>query len=296
MKNKTISLIIFFLTICFCSCLKEHGRDKCMTDYYAIIEIKDKNYFNTKEIPGIALRDENLPFKQYVSNLSYHLHDLNSDKVVSKNPELMGESVQQSILLAFPGVSDGAYKLSLFGNTDHPSELRNERSVYQLHPSKQESSDIYIATADLDFFPEFSPKHVQLQRAKGHLTILMEGLPDSVGMIGMQIGPVYNETDQDLNYNAETEVEKTFTGLQYPSTRLFANIAPSPTGKSSVLRLALYKTAGDIEPFAYLPEIKVNMKRNTITALQIDYKPEGGVEIWIYTEGGWIKLHDLGLQ
>lgn len=296
MKNKIILLTLLFGAVSLTSCLKEHGRDKCPSNYSVVIEIKDKNYSNIADIPGMTPQDEHLPFSQYISNLSYHLTNLNSGQVTIKAPAQVTELTQESISLFFQNLEDGNYSLRVFGNTDRAPELRDGLSVYQLHPAKQESTDIYIAEANLNFSPEAATQHVQLQRAKGYLSIQFEGLPDTVGMIGLRMGPVYGEIDQHLNYNTETEIEKKFTNLQYPSTTLTLHGAPTPTGKNSTLRLALYRTAQDTEPFAYLPDIALNMARNKITALQIDYKPEGGIEIWIYTEGGWIKLHELDLQ
>lgn len=296
MKNKIIPLALFSLAICLSSCLKEHGRDKCPSNYYAIIEVTDKNYSNVADIPGQTPRDENLPFIQYVSNLSYHLYNKNSEKVISIAPEAISDSTQKTVNLFFPDIEDGNYSLRVFGNIEQAPELRNGLSVYQLHPNKQESTDVYIAESDLDLSPGASPQHIKLQRAKGYLSIQIDGLPDTVGMVGLRLGPVYGEIDQNLNYGVETEVEKKFTSLQYPSTTLSLYGAPSPAGKNSTLQLALYRTVQSTVPFAYLPDIAINMKRNQITALQIEYKPEGGVEIWIYTEGGWIKLHELDLQ
>lgn len=295
MRDIYIRWLLFLLPVFLFSCVKEQGRDKCPPEYSMILGVKDKNYSNINSVPTLHPQDEQLPFREYITNLSYRLQELGTGNVVvSVSNQYVTDNDQLETIL-FPGLAAGRYILTLFGNISQTPEFSNVQSVYHLHPDEQEDMDTYVLYDTLDFSPASSSEMLELQRAKGYLFIQMEGLPDSVGRIEQQVGLVYRDVDQNLNYTVETSVIKSFTGSIHSSATLSTTLSPTLTDKESSLRLAFYKT-GETTPFMFLPDIRMVVRRNQVTAFLIKYKPEGGVEVWMSVEGAWEKQHDMDFQ
>lgn len=295
MKHLYLYTLLLFLSGSFFSCVKEQHRDKCLPEYSIALDVMDKNYSNIGDIVGLLPKDEQLPFKEYVADISYRLINPATGEVVTT---VTGQKVEGGNLLEtiyFPGLPSGRYIFSAFGNLSLAPEVRDGKLVAQLHPDNQEGGDTYVAYDTIDFSGSMTGKKVELQRTKGYLFLQMEGVPDSVARIDVFVDGVYREVDQNLNYGVETSVTKSFIGNVNPSSLLLATLSPTVTGKESTLRVAFYK-AGETTPFMYLPDIRMVVKRNEVSAFKISYQPQGGVEIWMSVEGAWVKLHDMDFQ
>lgn len=286
------SVLLAFLSL---SCVKEQGRSKCPTEYSVVLGIKDKNYSNIGSIAGLQPKDEQLAFGQYVSNLSYQLIDPGTGKVIQEvgNVDVAGNDLVQKIV--FPGIEAGHYVLNLFGNIGLQPEWRDGQLVYQLHFNNQEGEDIYVLNDNIYFSSALEEKQLFLQRTKGLLFIQLENIPDTVGRVVVEVDHVYREVNQNLAYNDETSISKAFTGNLRPSVDLQTFLAPTVTGKESALRLSFYKQDAT-EPFMYLPDIRMTVNRNEVTAFKINYKPEGGIEVWVSVDGAWMKQHDMDFE
>ena len=283
------------LSVCLCSCLKEQDKDECSFDYTVTVEVRDKNYFNISDFVGLSPVDEQLPFRMYVKDLSYSLLEQatgNPITAVSAQP-VTHNNLTTSLI--FPAFKEGDYILDIFGNTIVSSRTDASDSRRILHPNGTEGTDIYVGGDTVSFHPKATNRSIELQRTKGYLMIQLEGVPDSVSQISLQLQNIYGETDPALNYAVKTSVNKLFTREQSSLTNLSLYAAPTPVNEESILKLAFYSS--DVtQPFMYLPDIGLKIKRNEISSVKINYKPEGGIEIWVYADGGWSQQHDMDLE
>lgn len=295
MKNVYTSLFLILLAGFFFSCIKEQGRDKCLPEYRILLEVKDKNYSNIANIAGLEPKDEQLSFRQYIADLSYRLYHLETRTITASGSGLIVTDDNQLESLVLPDLIPGKYVLSIFGNISQHLKLEDEQWIGELHPDGREGQDTYIAYDTISFSESEIENKVVLQRTKGYLFIQLEGIPDSVARIDQQVGNLYREVNQNLGYVAETSVFKSFTTDLHPSAILMTTLSPTIDGKESTLRLSFY-TKEATTPFFFLPDIRIVMKRNQITAYKINYLPEGGIEVWMSVEGAWVKQHDMDFQ
>lgn len=294
-SNKYILYVtLFMLSLIWISCLKEKGRGDCPVVYQVTIGIKDKNYDNAGDIPGWPLKDEQLPFKTYVSTLTYYLRN-EATKVVEQNvPAYPVANDDRQQVLNLAEVPSGRYILSTFGNNRDGVEDYDGTLSYNLHPTGTEGVDTYLLSDTIDLIPNRPVGHLDLQRTKGVLYLSLENLPDSVDRIESQITGIYQHVDQNQGYRGETVVKKVFTGDFSPAADLLIALAPTVIGKSSVVRLALY-TKDSALPFMFIPDFGVAIKRNQVTAFRLNFNPNGGIEVWIAVGGAWTKLHDMDI-
>lgn len=293
MDNKLLLLILPFL---LGSCIKEkyHG---CPPAYYVEVTVGEKNYANIGSIPGMAPLDEGLPFGSFVHNFYWILEDLNTGQLVASSGENIPAGNGLSFPIDFSGQPSGSYVFTAFGNVEgNPFQATNSSYTnIPLHSEMTEGTDIYRVVDTLEFSSRYSTRQLPMLRTKGALFIQIDNLPDSVSKIVQQIYSVYQNLSADGTYQTETDVTKTFTSGLHPEASLFTLLAPSVVGKQSVIRLALYSGQSE-SPFRYLPDISFTLKRNEISSFRITFKPEGGVEVWIYADGGWVEYHEVSLN
>ncbi len=293
--NRSV-LYVFLLTLSFLcvSCLKEKGSGDCPVVYEVTFGVKDKNYTNAGNIPGWPLKDEQLPFNAYVPTLMYYLRNEETRAIVQNVPAYTVANDDKQQVLDLVGIPPGRYILSAFGNDDRAALDRDGILSYDLHPTGMEGADVYLLSDTIELTPDHLTAYAELQRTKGILYLLLENLPDSVDRIECRVSGIYRNVDQNGEYRDETVVQKTFTGSLSPSVNGLLSLAPTMTGKISVVRLALYAKDADL-PFMFIPDFNVTVKRNEVTAFRLNFKLDGGVEVWTAADGAWTKLHDMDI-
>lgn len=285
--------IVLLIVITSISCIKQSSK-VCPPSYQAIVTVKDKNYSNIANIPNLTPKEEQLPFKQYVPNLSYRIFKTVSGDLVNTVSGLTIQHNNQTHELDLASLQAGSYIFNLQGNSTIPTGKNTTLSTYALHPSGQEGDDLYIFHDTIQFSPESQIAILPLIRTKGALWIQIENLPDTVVKAEETIQHIYAKIDENLTYSEETSVVKEFSTDLHPTTSLLTLLAPSYIGKTSVLRIALY-LKNTTTPYMFIPDIPLTIKRNEITAFKFNFKLEGGIEFWITANGSWSKLHDLNL-
>lgn len=291
--RSTTYILLFSFVLLFCtSCLKE---EKCPQTYTVTLGVKDKNYSNIHDIPELAVTNEQLPFKSYISNLSYHLIDLETQTSIQVVPQYSITNNDTLQTLDFSEIKPGRYILSVFGNITQPIIRNNALLTYNLHQREEENQDTYLIADTLTLLPE-SPNHnLEMKRTKGLLYIIMENLPDSITRIDEQIFAISQDIDQNFTYSHETTVKKSSTENLQSTTPLSVLLSPTLPGKQSTIRLSLF-SRGASTPFMYIPDFTTIIKRNEVTIFKINFKPEGGLEILMAAEGNWIKIHDIDIM
>lgn len=291
--GSTTFVLLFSFVLLFCtSCLKE---ENCPQTYSVTLRVEDKNYSNIRDIPELVAINEQLPFKSYVSNLSYHLIDLKTQTSIQVVPQYSVTNNDTFQTLDFSGIKSGRYILSVFGNITQPIIRNDVLLTYNLHQREEENQDTYLAVDTLTLLPGSTNLNLGMKRTKGLLYIIMENLPDSITRIDEQIFAISQDIDRNFTYSHETTVKKSTTGDLQPTTPLSVLLSPTPPGKRSTIRLSLF-SRGASTPFMYIPDFTTIIKRNEVTIFKINFKPEGGLEILTATEGNWIKIHDIDIM
>lgn len=291
MYNKLPLLLLLFL---LCSCLREKDGD-CPPEYRVVLGVKDKNYVNAGNIPGLAIRDEQSSFRESVGDLYYQLQDLASGKILYQSGHVVVAGSELTYPIDLSDFPAGHYVLTVFGNISDLPGVKDGGVTYPLHPNSIEGPDTYILSDTFELSPASVEQYVELTRTKGAVLVVIDNLPDSVAMVSMQVQSVYQDIEQVNGYTGETMVTKTFTGVLHPTANLLTVLAPTVTGKESLLRLGLY-TAGSTTPFMFIPDVYLKINRNEVTAFKMNFRPEGGVEVWMYQDGSWVKFHDIDIM
>lgn len=290
-RNLSGSILILLFLFLALGCMKQ-GQGDCPPEYSVILSIKDKNYSNAASIPGLALRDEQLSFRQYVSNFSYRLVKLSTGITVDSITNYNIQHNNTIHTIDFSSQTPGRYVFSLFGNVGPLPENKNGILTYHLHAAGQEGEDVYFLHDTLDFGSESSQLTLPLTRTKGALFVQIENVPDSVVKIDETVLNIYRDMDENSVYSSPGVVAKSFTGNFSPEASLFTLLAPTMNGQQSILRLGFYSNTSSL-PFMFIPDVLMTIKRNEILALKFSFKPEGGVEVWMSANGTWTKLHDM---
>lgn len=282
---------IMLLVVCFTSCIKD-PLPECPYQYRVQLSVKHKNYSNSSAVGTDMVVDEDLPFREYVSNIVYTLRNVNT-----------GESVLDEVISVIPGnekemeliinqIPDGEYRLMVWGNVENT--VNTIGTSFDLHKNNEESTDIYLASDVLTIKTGLSQKKsLELERTKGKLIVIFNDLPDHVVQIRKNITSVSQTIDHQGAYSGETNIEKIFLKNLQPLKRISTCLSPSVEGENSILSLSIY-TSEDNEPALIIPPIEIKINKNEITAVTVNYDSlHGQLEIWIYIDDKWTLVKEL---
>lgn len=158
----------------------------------------------------------------------------------------------------------------------------------------KEHTDIYVTSGDLHFSPDYQTEELTLERTKGKLLLLCSNFPSEITRIEQNVSHVYQSTDAGLNYSGSTQVDKNVPFTSVLETLL----APTSAEGHSKLTLTFYTggTRASETPYLKLPVMEMDMRRNEITAVSIDYNTSEGIwEIKMFIRGEWITIHRLDI-
>ncbi|MCR9011213.1 hypothetical protein [Gabonibacter chumensis] len=278
-------------TLVFSSCLSEPDRS-CPAEYQLRLSVGDKNYVNISEIPQLSPKDESLPFRAYVGNVMYCLENVATGQVFIDASSSPVEGNDGFYTLRTTDIPDGRYALSVLGSTDVTNVP--EDGVFVLHANNQESFDTYFFHDTITLNQEKTTYYFSLSRVKGLLVVLLEDAPDSLARVEVNISSVQQNFDLVNGYSGESFVHKSFMrdGIQPDLFSTF--VAPTVSGKKSVVRLSLF-SKNETMPYAILPDIELVVMQNEIAFAKIGFT-SSGVEIWIYVSRAWQKLHNMDIN
>lgn len=283
----TVGMVLFFI-----SCIKE-SLPECPYQYKIQLFVKDKNYANSS-IVGTGIVDENLPFREYVSNIYYTLQDVNTGENIITPVENTIEGDEKETEIILDQIPDGEYLLTVWGNIETEGNSVEDPSI--LHENKEEDTDEYIASEAITIKTGLAQeKSLGLERIKGKLLVTLNNLPDNVTQIIENVTSVYQKIDNRRVYSQKADVEKKFivnTSFDRASTFL----APTVNDEISVLSLSFYDATNN-EASLIISPIEVKITRNEITAVNVNYNPtQNQVEIWVYIDNGWTLILELDID
>ncbi|MBK5722936.1 hypothetical protein JGH11_18870 [Dysgonomonas sp. Marseille-P4677] len=280
------------LALVLTSCVKESLLE-CPYQYKIRVFVKDKNYNNSSAI-GIDTIDENLPFKQYVSNIYYTLQNINTGENVINPFEKNITGDEKEIDIILDQIPDGEYRLTIWGNIEAIGNTVEDPSI--LHENKEEDTDEYIATEIIAIKTGLvQTKSIGLERIKGKLVVTLNNLPDYITQIREDVTSIYQTIDNNRKYSQETDVEKTFLKSTLSLKQISTFLAPTTDRNISILSLSFYRSDNS-EPIVIVTPIEINITKNEITAVTINYNSsQNQLEVWVYIDNEWtlIQLLDI---
>lgn len=277
------------------------------------VAVKDKNYFNVDDVAAKGLiekKDENLPFREYVSTLYYIVHD-EAGNVVAEQPnrEVTGDAKEAVIELP-SDLPYGKYRVTVWGNMKSERPLGDDPTTAELEHSDAANNDVYLADAEVEYGLGSEHHTVALERTKGRLVIKAEGLPDYIDFSEKTVTDVYSVITSGFDYDRLTNLASRTVWPQKNHITTHTLMCPSKEFEKSTLDVAFHdadaieeagmRSGGRAAYRSLYPEdIKITMGRNELTVVRYVYEPEGGdgdgFDIYILVNDSWEKVYDMGL-
>lgn len=288
MKNFTALILLFpaFLV----GCVRSNVPAQCPEDFSVSLFVQDKNY--TADATPV---DENLLFADYISGVYYVMHNTETGEDISSGGYIPVTGSQQQYPISLSNVPAGQYLLTAWGNLSGMGAIVNGSA--SLHPSGEESTDIYLGYKLLDLRPGHEQAYtVGMQRTKGLLEIECVDFPASISRVDVSFEPVYATALNSGSYSGSVISGKSFLfGGSNPSL-LKILLAPTLTGTTSNLTVSLYET-GNSSPIFIFPTNGLTIVRNEITMVRLNYNvPDGSLELWVMIDGQWVKINYMAIQ
>lgn len=283
-------LIVFFM-VCITACVKE-PLPECPYQYRIQLSVRDKNYTNSSVIAKHMVVDEDLPFGEYVTNIVYTLHNVNTgEKILNEAIHVISHD-NKAVELIIDQIPDGEYRLTVWGNvenSEHPID-----SSHHLHKDNAESTDTYWATDILTIKTGVAQdKSLELKRTKGLLMVEFNDLPEQIHKIRKNVSSVYHSLNHQGSYSGNTDIEKTFLKSDQSLERITTYLSPSADNENSALSLSLFNHGND-EYALTIPPIAIKINKNEITAVTIHYNSlQDQLEIWVYIDNEWTLIRKL---
>ena len=283
--------IVYFLhaigiLVLLSSCIKE-DMDDCVITHTLKVYVKDKNYSNIESVFQLIKKDENLPYRAFISTVHYQLRDIKTGQIVEEKSDNALSGSDQFYTIQFNNLPQGNYNLTVWGN------MQSDTATGILHNNGNELTDTYVANKNITFTSEPFSDLLMLERAKGDLLLLCSNFPSEITQVEEKVTSLYDTVDPYLKYTGNTTVLKTAPVKPLIETVL----APSVAGGSSKLNLRFFSdTSGNASKELVVPEIPLIMNRNQVTAVEVNYnKITDALEIWTYVDGEWTMIHHLDI-
>lgn len=261
--------------------------------------VKDKNYSNIEQMQELEEKKAtDLPFKEYIPTLFYSLCDAETGEVLEEEGIIPVEDDKPDFTLPICGscLPHGKFVLTVWGGLSDLSLLSDGRMTYHFHPNHAEGYDLYLTRDTLVYDYTRSDYVVDMERAKGKLIILMEGLDSKVNSMTQLVEPVSESVNSEFHYEGKTYMRQHILPIDSTGLELKTLVAPSCKNTGSLVRFSLYDEQNQELTNLNPKDVTVEMKRNTIAALKYVYKDDGTCAVYAMLDDGWIEVHDMDIE
>lgn len=252
------------------------------------LAVKDKNYFNIDDVVAKGLidkKDENLPFREYVSTLYYIVRDQQGNIVAERATYEVTGDAKEGVIDMPIDLPYGKYRITVWGNLKSEEPLGDDLISAELEHADAASRDVYLADAEVKYALGAEHHTVELERTKGRLIIVAENLPDYIDLSDKTVCDVYSFVATGLKYDRLTDLTSRTHWTEKGGITTHTLTGPSKGFEQSTLKVAFHDADNaPASPMAranssLLPEdIRITMGRNEITVVKYIYVKDGGSE------------------
>ena len=265
------------------------------------LSVKDKNYFNVDDVDLVEARAEDLPFRDYVSNLHWSLRDAKSGKIIDESPAVEVTGNEQTVGLNIsPDIPFGDYVLTVWGGLSDADALSEAKDQLRFHPANLEGDDVYMTCLHLTYDAWHYDYTAEMERTKGKLIIEKINLPSTVTASDKSITGLYGAVDHEFTYSGVTSVTKhapVAPGAQVISETL---LSPSVEGERARLHTVFHLSGAESRADATTltpADVDIELKRNELTVVRYlwnDEKQE--FEIYVLIDATWRQIIKLDVD
>lgn len=269
------------------------------------LKVKDKNYFNVDAVVNKGLidrKDENLPFREYISTLFYIVRDEAGNTIEKRDLANVNGDERELVIQLPVELPYGKYSITVWGNFKSKEPLDENFSGADLEHDDASNQDVYMASAVL-LYEMGSENHiVELERAKGLLIVQAENLPDFIDSSEKTVSNVYRYVAEGFKYDRLTDIYSRTEWNEKNNIVTYSLTGPSKGFESASLDLAFLNSYGSsflktVGNSNLKPEsIAITMARNTITVVKYVYVDDNKFDIYVLVNDNWEEVHGLIIE
>ena len=267
------------------------------------VVVEDKNWDNIAlaEAEGLAVaKDENLPFNEYVSTLTYELRNHDTGEIISSSASYSISHDGKSEILVFPeDLPFGKYELTLWGNLEPGTKAEGITHAVTLHTDGGgEADEIYHYSAVLDYDYDKASYTVGLQRTVGCLLVDAVNLPARINYSVKDIDGVMSTVSSGFEYSEPVSLHTELDwGDAVSGMRTFTCMGPSRTEAGTEVTVTFLDMdnvpdSGSAPYEVSADPVKVTLERNMLTVLRYDYDADG-FHVSVLVNDRWETLHGM---
>ncbi len=168
------------------------------------LEVADKNYVNSAAAARLGYeeeRPEDLPFREYVSDLAYRMSDLETGRVVAERALSSVEGDAGSVEVPLPAdLPYGSYVLTAWGNLGDTAAFDSDLASLGLHPGGAEGSDAYFTRDTLVYALDSERFSCGMRRLKGKLILATERMPEAYAFSEWKVSDIMGRFSTEGGY------------------------------------------------------------------------------------------------
>lgn len=261
------------------------------------VTVKDKNYFNAQDATEIIeVKDENLPFKDYVSTLYYIITEAETGKVIQERSTFEVTGSEKNYRISLPeDLPYGKYVVTVWGNLKTERPIGDDGAYENMLTEETLNRDIYVTHDTLDYQIGKELFHTELERTRGKLLIQAQNVPDYVNHSAKSISNVFQYVERKLNYAVAGTVQTDTLWQDKNQIQTETLLCPSTSINESKLQVRFENSrTGDV----LTPEdIQITMSRNMLTIIRYVYQEESDdFGIYVFVNDNWEKVHGMEVE
>lgn len=258
------------------------------------IDIEDRNFNNISDVPELEAIKPETPFGKLITHLYIRLEDPATGKAI-EDLKIVPSAEGRTCNVAFnDSLPYGKYVVTAWGNTTDGMSFSDGYDQFRF---ETQNRDIFVCRDTVDYQPAAPIPAIRLKRTVGMLLAEVKGLPTYVKSAKITAYGLREYVDADLKYHGETDWAEQMrieeSGSYENMTLLPILLSPSVSEDATEVISRFY---ADENLLLAMPDIRVTLKRNSITRLRYEWKNDNIVNVYINVDGKWEQVTTLNVN